>query len=485
MNHNRHWYPQSNGRYNGNDGHQQSSDPQATYLTDATANSIQNGRALLAVYPPASATPTNHGKSPELTEFIHILKCNLVSRHISSMTLTAAPTFHRPEYYNTHQSSYTQGNPPPYSEYDNQVQYLAAQPSHNDSGYWENARDNAVRMLNEQAGPYVLNRRIYVTYLYHRIISRSYQYSERTAWAPSVPNTSFQTRPFAQSVFHRTAPSNAYPTPPPPGISASSSSLAFALGGPPSQPKPPPPPPKQYQPQESQAFYEDFLEQKARQINTPRPSSLFHSDTLRAVTPPPKAKAMLPEESPDPLAIQSHTAGFAVTPKKRKPVMEIESPSIKRMHSMKSFPSHSGSQSILPKTPQSKAPLTPSSTMSSASQISVNATPTVKRLVNLAYVSVPRSPWSTPSSRQGSMIIDSRKGKNKVEDTPDDLGGYGSEDDVPSSPTKGRSVNDSVKSSARRTGDRDERGRYLPLFLYQVNTQTMIIFKVLLRNLPL
>ena len=71
------------------------------------------------------------------------------------MTLTAAPTFHRPEYYNsTHQSSYPQGNPPPYSEYDNQVRYLAQRPL-NDSGYWENTRDEAVRMLNEQAGPYV------------------------------------------------------------------------------------------------------------------------------------------------------------------------------------------------------------------------------------------------------------------------------------------------------------------------------------------
>ena len=71
MNHNREWYPQTNSRYNRNDGNQQSSDPQ---LTDPTAHSIQNGRALLSVYPPASATPTNHGKSPELTEVICVLK---------------------------------------------------------------------------------------------------------------------------------------------------------------------------------------------------------------------------------------------------------------------------------------------------------------------------------------------------------------------------------------------------------------------------
>ena len=389
-----------------------------------------------------------------------MLKCSLVSRHISSMTLTAAPTFHSPEYYNNYQSSYPQGNPPPYSEYDNQLRFLATQSPLNDSGYWENTRDNAVRMLNEQMGPYVINRRIYTTCLCPRF-SRSYQYPESTDWAPSVPSSSFQTRPFAQSVFQRTTPSNAYPTPPP-GISASSSSLAFALGGPSSQPKHAPPPPKVYQPQDSHEFYEDFLERKTRQIIPPR-SSPVRSDTLRTVTPPPKEKAMSPEESPDPLAIQSHiTSDFAVTPKKRKSVLEMESPSIKRIQSMKSFSAHSGNQSTLPKIPQSKVPLTPSSTMSSVSQMSVNTTPTAKRIVNLAYVSIPPSPWLTPS-RNGSMIIHSRTGKNKVQDTPDDLGGYGSEDDVSLSPLKGRSIYDSVKSSARRTGDRDERGGYLSL----------------------
>ena len=276
---------------------------------------------------------------------------------------------------------------------------------------------------------------------------------------PSVPSSSFQTRPFAHSVFQRTTPSTAYPTPPP-GISASSSSLAFALGGPPSQPKHALPQ-KVYQPQDSHVFYEDFLEKKTRQINPPQPLPPVRSDTLRAVTPPPKVKAMLPEESPDPLAIQSsHTADFAVTPKKRKSVVEMESPSVKRLQSMKSFTAHPGNQSTLPKVPQPKVPLTPSSAMSSASQMSVNATPTTKRIVNLAYVSIPPSPWLTPS-RKDSMIIQSRTGKNKVQDTPDDLGGYGSEDDVPLSPTKGRSILDSVKSSARRTGDRDERGRCL------------------------
>ena len=253
------------------------------------------------------------------------------------------------------------------------------------------------------------------------------------------------------------------------------------MGGPPSQAKHAPSPPKVYQPQDSHEFYEDFLEKKTRQMNPPQHSPV-RSDTLRIVTPPPKTKAILPEESPDPLAIQSHTTDFVVTPKKRKSAVGIESPSIKRMQSMKSFTDHSGTQSILPKIPQSKVLLTRSSTLSSASQMSVNTMPTARRIVNLAYVSIPPSPWLTPSSSKGSMITHSRTGKNKVQDTPDDLGGYGSEDDAPLSPSKGRSIHDSVKSSARRTGDRDERGRYL---LSHVNPQIMIIFKVLLRSLPL
>jgi cohesin loading factor subunit SCC2 len=110
-------------------------------------------------------------------------------------------------------------------------------------------------------------------------------------------------------------------------------------------------------------------------------------------------------------------------------------------------------------------PLTPSTTSSSFSKMSAASlnivTPTTtKRIVNMAYVSVPPSPWLTPSSsRKGSAHMYSTNGKIKLNDTPDDLGGYGSEEDGPSSPTKRRGIMDSVKSSARRTGDRDERGQ--------------------------
>ena len=45
----------------------------------------------------------------------------------------------------------------------------------------------------------------------------------------------------------------------------------------------------------------------------------------------------------------------------------------------------------MPETPQSKTPLTLSSNMSSVTQMSVNATPTGRQMVKLAYVSVKKS----------------------------------------------------------------------------------------------
>jgi len=56
-------------------------------------------------------------------------------------------------------SSYPQGNPPPYAEYAPEVNYLRNQQVPvNDSGYWENTRNDAVRYLAEQAGQCVFIR---------------------------------------------------------------------------------------------------------------------------------------------------------------------------------------------------------------------------------------------------------------------------------------------------------------------------------------
>jgi len=307
------------------------------------------------------------------------------------------------------------------------------------------------------------------------MLYRSYQYRETTNWTSPLPPSSYQTTHFAQSVFQRTAPSTAYPTPPPPGINTSSSSLAYALGGPSPHPQPhhQPHPPRVYQPQESQAFYDDFLERKSRQMNqvpTPivkaEPVRLEHA---RPVTPPPKAKQAPPEESPDPLALRSGGAtrtmpSTSVTPQKRKPVVEIQVKSVKRPQLFKTPSTPSlGHQLNVTKTPQSSQssiPVTPSSSatsFSNMSRMSVDSTPTHKRVMNLAYVAIPSKPLLTPaSSRKGSHPDSFKRGA--IGDTPDDLGGYGSEDGEPSSPIKPFNINDSVKSSARRTGDRDERG---------------------------
>ena len=163
MSNNHQWYHQNNQQYPRNDGRQRQPDRQGAGYAGTPPDAVQNGQRLLAVYPPASATPTHHGK----TFFFWFRKdmCieiyGIVSRHISNMTLTAAPTFPQTQYYNDQGSTYPQGNPPPYSEYDQQLRYLSSSnvPA-DDSGYWENTRNDAVRMLNEQAGPYVLNTRI-------------------------------------------------------------------------------------------------------------------------------------------------------------------------------------------------------------------------------------------------------------------------------------------------------------------------------------
>lgn len=69
------------------------------------------------------------------------------------MAISAAPpSFVQQNYY----ASYPQGNPPPYTEYAQEIEYLSApQVPANDSGFWESSRNDASRLISEQAGPYV------------------------------------------------------------------------------------------------------------------------------------------------------------------------------------------------------------------------------------------------------------------------------------------------------------------------------------------
>ncbi|KAJ7465273.1 hypothetical protein FB451DRAFT_1263153 [Mycena latifolia] len=364
-------------------------------------NPEQDAHALLAVYPLASANPSTH-----------------VTRHLSSLSISGAPpSALHPQYY----AAYPQGNPPPYTEYAPEVEYLASQA--NDSGYWEAARNEATTMISQQADP-------------------SYPYPT-TTWAPTNAQLStFRTNPFAQAILQRSNPATAYPTPPPASSSSSTSSLAHALGPPQVQPQ------TVYEPQQSPAFFDQLLEQKSKEISRPaapmqkqkvqeprdlRPSATFGRTAVRPSTPPPTSGPPVVEESPDPLAIST----ISITPRKRKSVTQLNSPTVKRLHSPHPTP----------------VPITPSTgSKSRASMLSTPgssfSTPSRPR-VTMAYVDVPHKPWATtPKSVMRPM---------QPPDSPNDLGGYGSDDDSPHQ----RSSNSTGRvTSARRTGDRDER---LPL----------------------
>lgn len=265
-------------------------------------------------------------------------------------------------------------------------------------------------------------------------------------------------------------------------MQTSSSSLAHALGPPPPppptfQPRPPPPPPQRvYRPEESRAFFNSFLEQKTREINAATQIPPPPAPPVSPVKTPAKKLAATPlskpplGSSPDPLSIIANSSPVPITPRKRKPVVEIESPSVKRIQTMRNEyvepPQHSSSSvTSVPSTPSSK---------STTSLNSQGPTPTPKRPVNNAYVSIPRSPWFTPPSRKNGFVTPSmsarKREKSRMNDTPDDLGGYGAEDDF-ESPIKRRDLTDSIRSSARRTGDRDDRGTSI----YDSHTNAPII----------
>ncbi|KII90510.1 hypothetical protein PLICRDRAFT_697054 [Plicaturopsis crispa FD-325 SS-3] len=372
--------------------HQQQPLPQDQYGSGGPDTIMQDAHRLLAVYPMASATPSSH-----------------VSRHLNNLAITTGvPSYIQPHHYSLQNSSYAPGIPTQYTEYASEIDYLASNHTPaNDSGYWENARDDAVRFLGDQSAQQYTH------------------YSPNPHWPQSHGSPGYQTSAFAQSVLQRTAPATAYPTPPPPSMTTSSSSLAFALGNP--EPRPSP---KVYQPEQSNAFFNDFLSQKTQEMN----SRMTNNFPQRPATPPPSVPPP-PQESPDPLDFVSTATAPAVTPRKRKSAAQLQTPSLKRVQSSYAI-------TTSPLTPQGSATATPTSSKS-------KTTPRMR-----AYVEVPALPkaWLTPSSQKRGASSMSAKLKGKMKEEDDDLGGYGSEDELDLGYRQ-----DSVKSSARRTGDRDER----------------------------
>ncbi|KAF6755969.1 protein rad9 [Ephemerocybe angulata] len=396
-------------------------------FTNAANQTVQNAQQLLASYPMASVGPTVH-----------------VARHVGNLNITAAPpSYAQPSYYSSqphpgYGSSSSHPPPPPYTDYNQQLSYFSApQMPSNHQAYWEDARDTSVRMLNDQS-----------THPYNFPPPRQQQQQ------PQWPQSNYQTPPFAQSVFQRTVPSSAYPTPPPPAMNNSSSSLAFALGGHMQQPLAPAPPPiahpmpnpvqRPYTAPDSNRYFDNYLDRKLVTAQaaapvvkaSPRPVPMPPPPAPR--TPPPRTFPRKTDDSPDPLSLglspvkkaAASNNPVSVTPQKRKPVVEIQSPSAKRMQAYKplsAFIKTPNSTLGTPRTPGTSVPLTPSTTSrtntSAGSSVppasptkTVGAvTPTPNRIVNRAYVFVPPSPYSTPSS--------SRKGHRlNTNDTPD-LGG--------------------------------------------------------------
>ncbi|KIJ14913.1 hypothetical protein PAXINDRAFT_163151 [Paxillus involutus ATCC 200175] len=233
-------------------------------------------------------------------------------------------------------------------------------------------------------------------------------YSAPSNYIRGPINTSYQAPSLANSLLQRFNPTSAYPTPPPPGIRSSSSSLAFALG----QPNQVKAQQRVYKPEESGPFFKDFLNRSAQLLeNKPIPSrsTLQHPAPKVESSPTKPLASVVPESS--------------VTPRKRKSPDELITPSQKRIHVA------NPTQSTPTNRPGSEA----SSHVSSK---------TPRQL--LAYVNVPAPAWKTPSRKS-----------SKPPDHP--VSGDESDEDYHYAHRDNQA---SVKSSARRTGDRDERAPF-------------------------
>ena len=274
--------------------------------------------------------------------------------------------------------------------------------------------------------------------MHSNYFSSAYNYYQapQSQWNPNPAPSSYHPPAFAQTIIQHAAPYNAYPTPPPPPtnakFSSSSSSLANALGGGPAPNKP-----KTYPPSESKAFFDDFVTKTVKDIPPQKPRMLPEvvMDTSLPSTPTKQGlhqrtfQKELPQSSPDPLRmgysspLTPLTMTSQATPKKRK-VMEvfIDSPS-KRPHN----------SDLPPSSPSKTLQASTSSTLRKPGSSSSNAF-TPQKMEVFVEITPTRRPFSTPSHSR----------------THSDLGGYGQEDDDI------RRM--SVKSSAKRTGGRDDRG---------------------------
>ncbi|KAI1793228.1 hypothetical protein LXA43DRAFT_1124268 [Ganoderma leucocontextum] len=289
-------------------------EPQDLSPRNPASDAVQESHQLLTQYPFGSATPANH-----------------VARHLGNLSISAAsPSYVQPYASVPSNSSYHQPRFPQYPEYAQEFAHIMnpQQPLHGES-YFEKAREEVVYHLAGQGSMYA-NCHV------------------PPHWSPAPSrHSTYQATPFAQSVIQHTSPSASYPTPPPPGMSASSSSLANALG------PPPPKPVRQfYQPKDSPAFFNAFLEHTPIQP-PPRAATAPQPVRYHQQPPPPLLHVQPPQSqqsrsqpipladiplvdlgSPDPLEVSQHWSdSLKVTPRKRKVEQYLESPSAKRAQS--------------------------------------------------------------------------------------------------------------------------------------------------------
>ncbi len=276
------------------------------------------------------------------------------------------------------------------------------------------------------------------------------QYASYYAF-PSYPNP---TNAPAQSAFPQTMHPLSYPTPPPPGIHSSSSSLAFALD------EHAIPEKKQYPQRESTGLLNNYLDKSSRELERAQaarytnPSNPSRRD---------RSFSIPRHSSPDPLELPPSQS---VTPQKRKSIELLQSPSTKRVQALHRIPSAS-SLSGPPSTPTSSSQGS-FSTQGTPSLLHVTPrpvpshTPKMRAYVELPapkYSSIQKSSQSLKKSKARTSSVHLEDIRKTETDDEDDLGGFGPEEDYRHRPGKtSLSMTEAGRSSAKRTGDRDNRG---------------------------
>lgn len=144
-----------------------------------------------------------------------------VVRHLNSLNLTAEPpSFLQPSYY----GGYPQASlPPPYTEYAQEIAYMGSRHvPPNDSGYWNQTRDQAACLLGNQAGWYVcgviieLELRSIVAHIPTKTPRAGclHQCSTRLFTLPHSPIRSFNRPCLHTHIRHHPLPASSTPAPP-------------------------------------------------------------------------------------------------------------------------------------------------------------------------------------------------------------------------------------------------------------------------------